>query len=132
VLQALDGSVVAVVSIAVDRSPRQVYNCEVADAHNYYVGWCAEPGFVLVHNACFEPFNENQRALADIVNENTANCTKPLSSEDAHTVMDWADELNLTERGAHASESDVTGAHWERPHIHVPGSAKPHVPISGW
>ncbi len=66
----------------------------------------------------------DQEALKDIIQEETLGGRKPLSDEDADTVLDWADEL-----GIDGARDDRGKDHWEGgEHIHVPGSGLGHIP----
>ena len=70
---------------------------------------------------------EKQQALNDIINEETNGGRKPLSGEEADTVLDWANEL-----GIEGARDDRGKGHWdEGEHIHVPGSGIRHIPTEG-
>jgi len=104
----------------------KVYNFEVAGTHTYFVS----PLGVLVHNQCHTP---DQQALKDLVEEATNGGRKPLSVDDAETVLDWADEVNYP--GWRAKPGDVANpSNWDaaggQPHIHIPGAGRSgHVPV---
>ncbi len=104
----------------------QVYNLHVKDLQLYAVG---ESG-LLVHNnsAAMTP---SQRALKELVEEATHGGRKPLSVDDAETVLDWATEVGLRRR---AIPGDVaTPSNWTSnpvPHIHLEGCGRGgHVPV---
>jgi len=75
----------------------------------------------------------DQQALRELVDEETHGGRRPLSRDDAETILDWADEVRYP--GARATANDVTGNHpgtqWHRrPHIHIPGAGRGgHVPV---
>jgi len=74
----------------------------------------------------------DQKALKDLVDEATHGGRKPLSGDDADTVLDWADEVGYP--GVRAKPGDVADpSNWTAnpvPHIHVPGTGRGgHVPV---
>ena len=74
----------------------------------------------------------DQRALKDLVDEVTHGGRKPLSVEDAETVLDWAEEVDYP--GLRAGPGDVANpSNWTAnpvPHIHIPGAGRGgHVPV---
>jgi hypothetical protein len=74
----------------------------------------------------------DQRALKDLVDEATQGGRKPLSRQDAETVLDWADETHYP--GVRAKPGDVSSpSNWKAnpvPHIHLPGAGRRgHVPV---
>lgn len=74
----------------------------------------------------------DQRALKELVDEATLGGRKPLSVNDADTILDWAQEYNY--RGVRASPGDVgVPSNWTanpQPHIHIPGAGRGgHVPV---
>jgi hypothetical protein len=74
----------------------------------------------------------DQRALKDLVDEVTMGGRKPLSSADAETVLDRADEVGYP--GVRATAGDVASpSNWTAnpvPHIHIPGAGRGgHVPV---
>ena len=76
----------------------------------------------------------DQRALKDIVNDATNKGRKPLTKEEAETILDWADEVNYP--GRRAKPADVASpSNWHAnpvPHIHIPSAGRGgHVPVEG-
>ncbi len=74
----------------------------------------------------------DQRALKELVDEATLGGRKPLSVDDADTILDWAREYNYP--GVRASPGDVgVPSNWTanpQPHIHIPGAGRGgHVPV---
>jgi hypothetical protein len=68
----------------------------------------------------------DREALNDIIDETTLGGRRPLSGEDADTVLDWADEL-----GIEGARDDRATDHWAGgSHIHVPGSGINHIPAN--
>jgi hypothetical protein len=57
----------------------RVYNLTVEGEHVYYVG----EYYALAHNNC-----PDQRALRDLVNEATLGGRRPLTVDDAETILD--------------------------------------------
>jgi len=111
-----------------------VYNLEVEGVHTYFVspiGSHAAP--ILAHNAneCFTAarMTPDQQALKELVDEATHGGRRPLSVEEAETILDWAEEVNYP--GWRAGPGDVAGDHWIGPHIHLTGAGRPggHVPV---
>jgi hypothetical protein len=107
-----------------------VYNFEVEGQHNYFVAEHASSGAVLVHN---QHYTEDQQALQQLVNEATLQGRRPLTVEQANTVLDWAEEIGYP--GVRAGPADV-GAPNVRPnwvggpHINIPGIGRNgHVPV---
>jgi RHS repeat-associated protein len=76
---------------------------------------------------------DDQAALIKLVNEAGLDGHKPLSLEDAETVLDWAEEVQLP--GWRAGAGDVgSPSNWTGaggiPHIHIPGAGRHgHVPV---
>ena len=75
---------------------------------------------------------QDQRALKELVNEATRKGTKPLTRDNAETILDWADEVNYP--GVRAKPGDVADpSNWTAnpvPHIHIPGAGRSgHVPV---
>ena len=114
--------------LSVNRQARseQVYNFAVENNHNYFVG----RNGALVHNQCMTP---DQIALKELVAEATNKGTKPLSVDNAETVLDWAAEVKYP--GVRANARDVASpSNWNilgnPPHIHLKGIAKSdHIPV---
>jgi RHS repeat-associated protein len=78
------------------------------------------------------PHTPDQRALKDLAEDVTNKGTKPLSREDAETVLDWAREVGYP--GVRASAGDLASpSNWTAnpvPHIHLPGTGRHgHVPV---
>jgi RHS repeat-associated protein len=75
----------------------------------------------------------DQVALKELVDEATNIGRKPLSVDDANTVLDWAHEVQYP--GVRAGAGDVSSpSNWNGggnvPHIHVPGAGRNgHVPV---
>ena len=74
----------------------------------------------------------DQRALKELVDEATRNGRKPLTRDNAETILDWADEVNYP--GVRAKPGDVADpSNWTAnpvPHIHIPGAGRGgHVPV---
>lgn len=89
------------------------YNFEVADFHTYYVS----DSKVLVHNKCAnrKRFTEDQQAVNDLAKE--AKRTGGLTSENADTLMKWADEYGLPARGP---ETSIRPGFWhDNAHYHA-------------
>ena len=78
---------------------------------------------LLEANAC--PKNSpDQQALNDLIRDATLGGRRPLSNDDADTILQWADEL-----GTPGARDDRNTTHWEGgPHIHIPGSGIRHIP----
>jgi RHS repeat-associated protein len=76
----------------------------------------------------------DQVALKDLVVEATNHGTRPLSVDDANTVLDWAHEIQYP--GVRAGARDVSSpSNWNGggnvPHIHIPGTVNNgHVPVA--
>jgi len=75
----------------------------------------------------------DQRALRELVDEATNRGRKPLSREDAETVLEWAQETNYP--GVRAAPGDVADpSNWKAnpvPHIHMSGAGRGgHVPVA--
>jgi RHS repeat-associated protein len=128
-LRTRQGTIVQVTSVTRREGSFAVYNIEVSGMHTYFV---SELG-VLVHNQC-QQMTPDQRALKDLVDEVTNGGRKPLSVDDANTVLDWADEVQYP--GARAKPGDVSSpSNWtghpnQPPHIHLPGAGRGgHVPV---
>jgi len=113
-----------------------VFNFTVEGNHNYFIlakEYEYGQSCVLVHNAKYGPDTADQRALREIVNETTNGGRKPLTVDQAETVLDWATEVKLP--GARAVPSDVIGNHPGTkfdgiPHIHIPGVGNGHIPVA--
>lgn len=102
----------------------RVYNFTVEKNHNYFVGQLR----LLTHNNCM---TADQRALKELVDEATNGGRKPLSVDDAETVLDLAKEVNP---GVRAKPGDVSSpSNWKipgnPPHILVPGVGSGHIPV---
>ena len=71
----------------------------------------------------------DQQALKELVDETTLGGRRPLPTDQAETVLDWAEEVNYP--GWRAGPGDVAGDHWIGPHINLPGTGRPggHVPV---
>lgn len=66
----------------------------------------------------------DQQALNDLIDEQTLGGRRPLSEEDANTILDWGEEL-----GIDGIRDDRGKDHWKvGNHIHVPGSGTGHIP----
>ncbi|MGH9874446.1 MAG: RHS repeat-associated core domain-containing protein, partial [Pyrinomonadaceae bacterium] len=110
-----------------------VYNFEVVGSHTYYVS----PLGILVHNQCnptkldpLKGMKPDQRALKELVDETTLGGRKPLSVDDANTILDWAKEINYpgarVNPGCVACPLTWTGG----PHFHIPGAGRGgHIPV---
>lgn len=77
----------------------------------------------------------DQQALKELVEEASHGGRRPLSSEDAETILDWAAEFDYP--GARAGAGDLaTPSNWTAnpvPHIHIPGAGRGgsgHVPVA--
>ena len=119
--------------VATDRSSESiaVFNITVEGNHNYFIlakEYEYGQSCILVHNAkCGGVDTDDQRALRELINETTNGARKPLTVDQAETILDWATEVELP--GARALLSDVTGNHPGKfmdgkPHIHMPGVGK--------
>lgn len=97
------------------RKDAQVYNFEVANNHNYFVG---NQG-LLVHNTCYTP---DQDAVIQLAKD--AKKRGGVTTDEANTLKDWAEEYNLPSRGPEAHPGRGFGSN---PHIHV-GPVN-HLPI---
>ncbi len=111
-----------------DRLPgvHRVYNMTVEGEHVYRVSLLG----ALVHNNC--PMTGDQRAIKELADEATFGGRRPLSTSDANTILDWAQEYNYP--GWRAGPGDVgSPSNWTRgggvPHIHLPGVGSGHVPV---
>ena len=76
----------------------------------------------------------DQEALKELVDEVTNEGRRPLTPEEAETILDWADETKYP--GRRASPGDVANpsnwkGHPERPpHVHLPGAGRGgHIPV---
>jgi RHS repeat-associated protein len=74
----------------------------------------------------------DQTALKDLVDEVTLGGRKPLTKQQAETILDWAKETNYP--GARATATDLASpSNWKSnpvPHIHMPGAGRGgHVPV---
>ncbi|MEO3430531.1 RHS repeat-associated core domain-containing protein [Pelagibius sp. CAU 1746] len=75
---------------------------------------------------CAKEHDDDRKALNDLINEATNGGRKPLSSDDADTIIDWANE-----QGIGGVRDDRGTGHWEGgDHIHVPGSGIRHIPAN--
>ena len=94
-----------------------IYNFEVEDYHTYFVG----KNGICVHNACQD---SNQKALTELIKENGK--SKPISMEDAETLVAWGKEygLNIRIDMGHSFGRAVSRA----PHLHT-GINSWHIPI---
>ena len=76
-----------------------VFNFTVEGHHNYFIlakEYDYGQSCVLVHNAkCGVVDTDDQRALRELINETTQKGRKPLTPDDANTLLDWADEVGL-------------------------------------
>jgi hypothetical protein len=89
-------------------------------------------GGALIENGVQTLFNQNQQTadqqrLKDLVNEATNTGRKPLSVNNANTVLDWAKEYNHP--GVRAGAGGVTHpSNWTgnngQPHINTPGAGR--------
>lgn len=76
----------------------------------------------------------DQVALKELVNEATNVGRRPLSVDEANTVLDWAHEVQYP--GVRAGAGDVSSpSNWNGggnvPHIHIPGAGRNgHVPVA--
>jgi len=71
-----------------------------------------------------EIHSDDRQALNDLINDVTLGGRRPLSDNDADTVLDWTDELGIS-----GARDDRESDHWRGgPHIHVPGSGIRHIP----
>ena len=97
-------------------SAETTYNFEVADFHTYYVS----ESNVLVHNDC----PANKKALVELIKENGK--SKPMSMNDAETLVQWGKEygLNIRIDMGHTTGSLVSRS----PHLHT-GFNSWHIPI---
>lgn len=69
---------------------------------------------MLVHNKRFTP---DQQAAVDLAKEaKRKSKTKNISQDDAQTILDWANEYGLPNRGP---ESHPNRPHGKNKHIHV-------------
>ena len=128
-LHNVDGSLVTVAGVVSFDGVQTMYDLTIDGVHTYYVE--AGDQQVLVHN-CGGAMTPDQQALKDLVDETSLGGRKPLSVEDADTVLDWADELGYP--GTRAKPGDVADpSNWTAnpvPHIHVPGAGRGgHVPV---
>lgn len=104
-----------------------MYNIEVENAHTYFVGG----NEILVHNkAAKNPYAKapatkssagvrntpDQDAVIQLAKE--AKAKGRISSNDAQTLLDWADEYNVPHHGPEA-----------HPHRPEPSSQTPHIHI---
>ena len=117
-----DGEYGIIQSVKVEElsSPETTYNLEVEDFHTYYVGERS----VCVHNVGCQ--TRDQKALTEIIKENGKN--KPLSMNDAETLVGWGKEygMNIRIDAGHSMGSAVSRA----PHLHT-GFNGWHIPIIG-
>ena len=68
----------------------------------------------------------DQQALGELIRDVTNGGRKPLSNDDADTILDWGRETGLGGR------DDRDTDHWQGgPHIHIPGSGVGHIPVEG-
>ncbi|MYM90165.1 hypothetical protein GTP91_23705 [Rugamonas sp. FT82W] len=66
----------------------------------------------------------DQQALGDLVKDESDKGRKPVSNEDADTLLDWGRELGVDVR------DDRNKNHWiGGPHIHIPGTGVKHIPV---
>jgi RHS repeat-associated protein len=121
-LRTVEGRTVSVGRLDQRVVPERVFTLEVSGQHVYYVSQLG----VLVHNQ--SPMTPDQQALSGLVDEVTHGGRKPLSVDDANTVLDWAQEYNYP--GWRAGPGDVGGTSPWGPHIHIPGSGYPHIPVA--
>jgi hypothetical protein len=108
----------------------RVHNLEVHRDHVYRVTRIG----VLVHNTSpAGGYTPDQQALQQLINEATNGGRTPLSTQQAETVLDWAQELRYP--GWRANSGDVSfPSNWDGagnvPHIHLPGVGRfGHVPV---
>jgi RHS repeat-associated protein len=84
-------------------------------------------------NAAVMQQSGDRQALSSLIKEATRSGNKPLSVEDANTVLDWAQEQGI--QGVRASEGDVSvPSNWtarpDLPHIHIPNTGVgTHIPV---
>ena len=100
------------------------------DNHNYFIlAKDFEYGqtCVLVHNARYGPDTADQRALRELIDETSNKGHKPLSTDNANTLMDMAEEVGFRVR-ASANDLKPINNHWKRgPHIHID---EKHIPVA--
>ena len=113
-----DGSCAIIEEIEIETlsTLETTYNFEVADFHTYYVS----DNKVLVHNDC----PANKKALVELIKENGK--SKPMSMNDAETLVQWGKEygLNIRIDMGHTTGSLVSRS----PHLHT-GFNSWHIPI---
>jgi len=83
-------------------------------------------------NASKGPMTPDQQALKELVDETTLGGRRPLTTDQAETVLDWAEEVGYP--GVRAKPGDVENpSNWPggggQPHIHVPGVGSGHIPV---
>lgn len=112
-----------------------MYNIEVENAHTYFVG----DNEILVHNkAAKNPYAKSsatkspglrntpdQDAVLQLGKEAKAN--GGVSSKDAQTLLDWADEYNVPHHGpeVHPNRPEPSS---QNPHFHIGKTG--HIPIT--
>jgi len=72
----------------------------------------------------------DQRALKELVDEATLGGRKPLSVDNANTILDWAEQISYP--GARANPNCVAcPSTWAGgPHFHIPGAGRGgHIPV---
>ncbi|MCP4347076.1 MAG: RHS repeat-associated core domain-containing protein [Desulfobacterales bacterium] len=94
-----------------------------------FVGSAIYAGYLIAttNEACEDEdrrHSPDQEALNDLIGETTLGGRRPLSDDEADTVLDWADEV-----GTEGARDDRNTNHWTGgQHIHVPGSGIGHIP----
>jgi len=66
----------------------------------------------------------DQQALGDLVKGESDNGRKPISNQDAETLLDWGRELGKDVRDDRKKDHWIGG-----PHIHIPGTGVKHIPV---
>jgi hypothetical protein len=115
-LRTATGIDAVVVSFTVDDHPAAMWDITVDGAHTFFVG----TGQVLVHNC--SPFSLDQDALVQLAK---AAKRSGLSTIDAQTLLDWAEEYGLDSKGGYIHTHDWAGM---TPHIHI--GPVDHIPVS--
>src|SRR5262249_31671002 len=122
-----DGQWVPVDDLSDSGHSATVYNVRIAGYHTYFVG-SRDWGFsVWAHNVCM---SKDQQALKELVDELSLGGRRPLTSEQAEVILDWANEVGYP--GWRAGPADVLPpGNWSGgTHIHLPGAGRAgHVPV---
>ncbi len=105
--------------------------------NNFDLGAVTSGGFPVPKNrSSGVPYTQDQVALQRLVKEETAFGSKPLSVNDAETIMDWAQEYSYPGFRASPGDLSIDPAinNWAArpiPHIHIPGTVNNgHVPVA--